>query len=419
MAKLALLCVLLGCAARASPKSAQNAASSDRATLLAAARDAIAADDLAAAGTIYEQLLRIDPADDEARAGMARLDAWGGRLPAAERALRDVLARHPDDEELRALLVDVLTWRRRWQEAAVEIRDGLARRPSSAVLLERSARLSFFRGDASEARALILRAQERAPESPSIQALSYRIFRGEVRAVARSDLYPTGHDDLHATELTVTQWWRRVQLTARTEQSQRFASSAPLGGYNGFYAISAGFPLGIGYRAALEVGAGGPAHSIPRWLVRGSIEAALGARWSVDISAAFSEYPDGTSLKVANPTLRFIPRDDLRCDLRYWLARVNTAAGVPSDTHSAGAQVTSRVAPRLELGGGYFYGVQLDRNRPEDLVASVRSHALAVHGDWRWSRTFGTRPEARLERRITAGGVLWIPSVALEGYVRW
>jgi|GEM_PF-1604200 len=59
---------------------------------------------------IYEELLREEPADQDARRNLGRALSWSGRQREASVMLRDFLQQHPDDQEARVQLAQTQVW---------------------------------------------------------------------------------------------------------------------------------------------------------------------------------------------------------------------------------------------------------------------------------------------------------------------
>jgi tetratricopeptide (TPR) repeat protein len=388
----------------------------DREEQLARAR-AAAADRPAQSRSIYEVLLLRDPGDDEARAGLARLDLWAGHPRDAERGLREVLARHPGDAEVRASLVDALGRQERFDQAEAEADVGLAASPGDPQLLLRRARLARYRGDEFAARADALKAERAIPEDGEVRALLDSIRRGEAQQLVREEIH-AGADNIHVLDLSVVQSMGRVVVGLRTEQSQRFASASPNHGYNALYAVSVGAPLGGGFSGNLELGLGSPAVAVPKRAARLGLDGPLAGPVSWALSYTLWSFTEVTA-HIVQPVFSWAMTERLRLDLRYAFTDVLLTNGAGSRAaNSGGAGVTFRVQPRLALSGGYFYGVQLDRGPNPGELIDVRSHFLTAGGELRLSRSLGLRPLYTLELRAQPVSET-IHSLQLALYQRW
>lgn len=389
---------------------------SERDAQLAAARDA-AERRPSLARALYEELLRRDPSDDEARTGIARLDLWAGQAREAERALRDVLSRHPGDAEVRASLVDALARQDRLDEAASEAETGLAAAPGDAQLLLRRARLAHFRGDEAAARADVLAADRAVPGDGEVGVLLDSIRLGEVQELVREEIHP-GSDDIHVLDLSLVQAVGRFVVGLRTEQSQRYASVSANRGYNALYAVSAGAQLGRGLAWTLELGFGAPALSVPKRLGRVGLDGPIAGPFSFAASYTLWSFTEVTA-HIVQPVVSWAATERLRLDLRYAFTDVVLTNGAASRAaHSLGAGLIFAVQPRLTLSAAYLHGVQLDRGPTPDALIDVSSHFLTAGGDLRLARAAGIRPLYTLELRTRPAPVT-IHSLQLALYQRW
>lgn len=408
----AAIAAMTGCAAARRP-AVRFSPDVPREALLAEGRRLGLAGDYPGARVTYEEALRRDGFDDEARAALARVESWAGHLDAAQLGYRAVLVRHPHDVEVRAGLIDTLLWQGRLDDAARELDAGSFLDGESSLLAERRARLDTLR-------------QELAPTGEA-RARRDRIFRGEVRLTVRNEFYPSGWDDVPAAELSLTQTVGHVVLTARTEQSRRYASvAAPLGlDYNALYFLGASY-LFTRASVSVELGLGAPAPVVARGAARIAGTVAFGRHLSVGLAYALRLYDSGQSLHLVNPLLVAQVNDDLRFEARYWLAYVRLSrvadGSTPQDVvHSFGGRAYWRVVPRVEVGAEYVYGAQAERAPGLSAFATLRSHAVALWADWLPIAAFGLRPLYRFESRaaLAEGAAVPIHTLELGVYSRW
>ncbi len=415
----------MGCAS--APRPIATAPTTTRATTIASPRDALLARARAlaeqgaydAAGSLYRLAIEQAPADDEARAGLARTFAWSGRHEEAAVMYRDVLRRHPGDAEVRAGLIDTLLWRSLWTSARAEIDEGLARTPNAEPLLARRARLLAWSGDPSAARAAARQGLEIDPNDSSLRELDDRNFVGEARVVARNDFFPPGWNDTRALDVFVRHTLGRLTLAFHSEQSERLITGGT--SYNASYSLTGAYSFAPGFGASLEVGVGAPAPVIPRWFGRLEVGAPIGQKAFLAASYALWGYDAGQTLHLAAPTLAIQARDDLRFELRYWLAVAAFPALDPRVVHSAMLRGSWRMVPRLDLGFEYGYGSQIDRVPTPEMLTALVSHLAALSLDWLADRAFGLRPLYRFEHRTNQSNAsaIVIHSAELGVYTRW
>lgn len=400
----------------------------DRAALLAdaarLARDPTARD---VARAFYQVLLARDSHDDEARVGLARLDAWDQRYDTALLLYRDVLSRHPSDAEVRAGIVDVLLWQHRTDAAWRELVAGLDRTPESVDLLERRARVAWLNGDRAAALRDARLAYAQGARGEGLLQLRQQLFNGEARLLLRYDLYPVGYRNSPATELYFRQAWRRWIFFAHVEQSWRYATldSAPGLTYNGLFQLGAAYGFGHGFSATLEAGVGAPAPVVPRWTVRAAGTAGLGRRAVIGLSDAIWGYDNGQFVNLLYANIEVALSEAVRAEVRYWLGFVtlpSVGGTAPSQAvHSAGLRGFWRLSPTLELGAEFTYGAQLDRSAAAYQLVTLRSEIFGVFADWLVLPNLGLRPYYRFELRDrpSAGDSIPIHSVELAAYYRW
>jgi tetratricopeptide (TPR) repeat protein len=413
----------MGCHATGAPPPAVSYASRD--LLLSEARREARSGSRERAREMLDERLRVAPGDDEARAELARLDAWDGRWAASEAGYRRVLARHPEDAEVRAGLVDVFLWQSRWEAAEAEIRIGLARSPGSAPLLLRRARLAHWQGDATTAAGYLDEAERASPEDAEVRAMRDAVFRGEARMVLRGDVFfaPGGVQGFPAAEVSALQAWRTLRLSARSEHSLRYGVDAGSRSYNGLHFLGAAWVPSAGWMVHLELGVGAPAVAVPRWLGRVGLSAPIGSRLTVSGSYSHWRYDSGQVVQLFNPAVGVAVTSALRVEARYWFAYVVApgalGGSVEDGVSSFGLRASWRPTSRFELGGEYTYGVQLDRLPVGLQLVAIRAHIVSINADVRIARAFGLRPSMRVELRTSPGDLLPIVGPELGVYTRW
>jgi tetratricopeptide (TPR) repeat protein len=414
----------LACAKGAPPPRATDLEGDRGRTLEAAQREA-AAGRKREARALYERLVAERPADDEARAGLARLDAWDGHWEESERGYRDLLVRHPDDDELRAGLVDVMLWQRRLPEAESLVEEGLGRKPSSVPLLERKAKILQWSGDATAARDVADRARAVAPDDPDVQRLQERLFRNEVRALYRSEFYPSGYPNLQGAEIAYGRRWRRWFVALETQQLQRFSEVAGERAYNAAYSLGLTYSIAMGWLAGIEGGFGAPAPSIPRARARAFLMAPLGARFSISGTYSFMLYANGISAHVARPAVGVAFDDDTSLEVAYLLtvAVGVRSGGYPRDVrplHGVSAQLERQIGSIVRLKAGYAHGAQAEQLPASYQLLSLVSDAGWVGAAVRATSWLGVYPLYRIEvlSRSSSPSIV-VHTLELGTAVRW
>lgn len=363
-------------------------------------------------------MLAEDPRDDEARALLARLDAWSGRTPEAIAGYRAVLRRHPGDVEVRAGLVDVLTWAGRWAEADRLIDAGLAV-ADDAGLWARRARLAAWRNDAATASRAIERALELAPDDADVRALGDRIFEGEARFDVFRDLYARGGLQGWGTRIGLLQKWGRFTFVAGAEQAHRSGFN------NGLYTFGAMRTVDPHLEIGGEVALGAPVLSYP-WAIARAIAAfpRLGPV-SASLTASALRYLRGRWVYSVAPLVSVPLGDELRLDTVLWLEVIHLPATtvLRSETDllvAFGAQLVWTPTSRLQISTMWTEGAGVDEVDGLYERLSATTQTLRVSLDWLAHRRFGMGPRWRVEVRTDERGVR-IPLHRLEvsTWARW
>lgn len=113
---------------------------------------------------VFEQLVREQPADEDASRNLGRALSWSGRQREASAHLRQHLARHPSDGEARVLLAQAQAWMGR-RDTALATLDGVAREDAARVRRE-------VQRDIAPVTAL---AHERSTQSDNLDIRSWRL----------------------------------------------------------------------------------------------------------------------------------------------------------------------------------------------------------------------------------------------------
>ncbi len=397
---------------------------------IAAARAAVARGDLDAASALYRRILAAPdargaggPSDDEARAALARIDAWQGRLADAEAALAAVLARHPRDAEVRASLADVLGWRGRRDEANRLVDEGLALDADAPALLARRALARHRRGDEADAIDDADHAERLAPADADLGAIRDRLAHGQAQLTGRLELYSGGRPTLSGVEASAFQHLGRFTLGVRTDQGERLASVDGGKAYNGAYGLFSRWVARPSLALELEAGFGAPTTSLPNFYASLAGELALPAGFGARLGYGHREYPGSIGVDLIAPQVSWSPNDSLTFVARYWLGLVRTSdasnATHLSDVHAGGVGVTVRRSSRVALGFDYAYGAELDATAELYRVTTVRAHVFDGWLDWLVARSFGLRPSYRFEARSTGAVDYQVHAFELALYTRW
>ncbi|UQA57762.1 tetratricopeptide repeat protein [Polyangium aurulentum] len=352
-----LVLALASCTKGAPPRDASALEGEGRDALIAEARHAAHGGDHAEARLRYEELLRRDRGDDEARAGLARVDAWDGAYARAERGYREVLSRHPEDDEVRAGLFDVLSWAGRW-DAAERVLDE-APAGDRPLLLAKRARLAQVRGDLTGAKKLADRAVVLSEGAPEIRAVRDRITTGSARAAVRAQLFPRGYPDLWGIDLGFTQAFGHLVLAFDTEQGTRPSSAAGGRAYGATYGLGATWLFGYGFSLGAEGAFGAPAAGVPLGRARVTGTAPILPWLGVGAAYTFRRYADGVDTHGASPSLAITIGEALRIDATYWLTYVRAEEG--RLVHAFGVSAGRTLLPWLSLRAGYAHGAEAER----------------------------------------------------------
>jgi tetratricopeptide (TPR) repeat protein len=391
-----LACALVSCTkGGAPPRDGRALEAEGRDALLAEARHAAQGGDYTEARRRYEELLRRDRGDDEARAGLARVDAWDGAYARAERGYREILSRHPEDDDVRGGLFDVLAWAGRWDAAARVLDEAPAQeRP---LLLAKRARLAQVRGDLTGAKKLADRAVVLSDGAPEIRAVRDRITTGSVRVAARAQLFARGYPDLWGIDLGFTQAWGHLVLAFDTEQGTRPTSVEGGRAYGATYGLGATWLFGYGFSLGVEGAFGAPAAGVPLGRARVTGTAPILPWLGVGGAYTFRRYADGVDTHGASPSLGITIADALRIDATYWLTYVCAEGGANGEpfgrlVQAFGISAGRTLLPWLSLRAGYAHGAEAERATAAAFqlldLTSDGGFAGAELGPSRWLRLY-------------------------------
>ncbi|MDI1475273.1 tetratricopeptide repeat protein [Polyangium sp. y55x31] len=377
-----LLLLLASCTA-APPRHSGEVLGEDRDALLDEARRAAHGGDKPAARRRYEALLARDPRDDEARTGLARLDAWDGHHARAAAAYRDVLSRHPGDDDVRAGLFDVLTWQGLWDEAEAAL--DAAPRKDSPTLLACRARLEYARGDLTTAHALADRAYVASGGNTELRALARRLSTGYARVTTRVLVFPAPMPTLGQVEVEVSQAWRRLILGVETEHGGRPSTASGGWAYGATWGGRATWLFGHGFSLGGEAAFGAPAESVPTLRLRALGTAPIRPWLTAGLSYTYRRYTGGIATHGASPTLGLTIGDQLRLDATYWLThvRVEDPRGASESrlVHAFSFSAGRTLLPWLALRAGYAHGAEAERFPAAFQILDLVTDAVYVGAD--------------------------------------
>jgi tetratricopeptide (TPR) repeat protein len=373
------------------------------------------------ARALYLWLLARAPSDAEARAGLARVDAWDGCWGLAEREFREALSSHPEDSDVRAGLIDLFIWEKRWDEATRLIDDGLFLEHDSPALLLRRARLLHWGADDSEALDMVRDLQRRQPEDPELRALRDDLFVGQATVGARADAFPGRYPNIYTLDAQLVERWRKLEVSAAAHLVDWTGGGLGQPIVDGERSLRVAYHPAIGFTTAVEAGFGNPGVVLPRGEVAAEVAFPLYGRFTGVLDYAYWAFSGGVSVHIFNPTLAYEATDDIEVAAHAWLVHVGvgtTGTGGFADTW--GAHVGWKATPRLRLLLYYTYGVQLDRDPTFVQLFNLRSHVVTGAADWLVTRDYGVRGLLGIERRAQDGvPSIVIGSVGGELYVRW
>lgn len=369
-------------------------------------------------------VLAAHPDDAEARAWLARTDAWGGCLELAESGYREVLDRYPNDADVRLGLIDVLTWQGRYDEAEAETDRALRGAPKYADLWLRKARLRRMRGDWPAARKAIRHAEALGPLDADGRALDAGTYLGEARLGARADFFPEGFSDIHTVRAHLTQRLGRVRIGLDQTWLERQGGLTGSAVMDGQRTLTLDHTFRNGGEAGVSIGHAAPARVLPRWALGLRMQSPIVSWLSAGTGYHYWRYADDKAVHLFDPWLTFDVVQRLSITPRAWIAYVsseNDSASFESQTVlSAGGRVAYAVRDEWNLGAEYVYGAQLDRNPALFQLTELRSHIATLFTDVRIRPDLGLRPLLAYEwRRWGAGNRIGVPSVGLDVYVRW
>lgn len=395
----------------------------DTTAVLARAKALAAQGDYAHARGLYEGLLAQTPELRDARLGLARTHGWAHCYRRAESGYRALLRTNPADAEARAGLIDVLLWQDRRGEATQVLEQGLVHSARSAELWQRRSLLALRNDDRQQARTAAERALALAPQDPELRALRERIYMSVLHASVRLDAFPADSPDLYKGTLGIWHRLGRFELSADALVQDRAGGALAEPIVDGLYTLGAGYHTGPLASFGFSAGLGAPARALPRYLGRVWLSSNFVSHWSAGLSYALWRYASDKTAHIVAPELAFTPDDDWRFELRgwaTWLVAHDAVSGNHLGTALAlGARVERVIARGVKLAAAYTYGPQLDHVVLSPDFVRLTSHVLALSADVPLGRSYGLQPIAGLEHRQIQQRAQWIWSAELGAYMRW
>jgi len=399
--------------------------SEQRDKVLERAREAAHSGRLAEARSLFHWLTERNPTDQEAWLGLSLVNAWDGCHEQAEGGFRYLLQRNARDVEARAALIDVLTWRAEWPRVWEQLDAGLALDPNAPALLYRQAKLTFWSGDASLARARLQLAVRNGAHEPEVKFLGRQLFLDQLRTFMRVDTFPAGYPNIYSWGMHALHRLNRFEIMLGTSLYRHSGGREDM-------MVDGRHHAGLLYHPAMatsvgvSVGFGSPARWVPDLEARLWTVFPLVKTFSGFFSYAIWQYGQHKSVHIFAPALGYTIRDELSLELRWWSSYV--ALHTPPQVgdaprtglvHSIGLLGRVRLAPELTVGATYTYGTQLDENPIISRLFPLRSHVASFFSDWALAFHYGIQPQLGFERRQAPHTAVHILSGEMGVYWRW
>jgi len=336
---------------------------------------------------LFQQIVRANPADVEARLWVARLALRLGRTGEAEAGFRTVLNDHPADVDARIGLGMALTRAGAWQEALEILQSAEQAAGNNADLFGALARAYRRGGDDERALEYFGRAKALAPDDPDV-ALGYE-------AVARSFGHWIALEGFGQSGAAGSVGSGSIALDVRVHprlhlRADGRAQSGPdysdaIGGVGAL--LHAGRATTVAFRAA------GGSNNVA--LAKSDISAEAlhyGARVEGGANIRRLTFA-GVDLVALSPIVAWVPDDVWRLDVRYTYSRSSfNAADESHGDHSIALRQTWQRWRRTALMATYAYGIESFEDLTTDRVASLGATTAAA----------GVRVDLRSLTRITA-----------------
>jgi len=377
------------------------------------------------ARSLFNWLIEQNPNDQEAWLGISQVNAWDRCLDKAEQGYRILLSRNPRDVEARAGLIDVLMWQSRWDETQANLDEGLGLSPNAPDLLLREAKLTFWSGNATLAADQLDNAVQKGARGEEVKLLRRQVYLEQLRTVMRVDSFPAGYANIYTWGMQALYRAQRFELTLGTILYRHSGGVDPLL-IDGRHSAGIVYHPGIGSLAGLSVGFGAPVHFVPTVETKAFALFPVGRVFSGYFAYALWQYGTHKSVHIFAPAFAYSLRDDFHLELRWWTSYVvlHTQPGVGDSArtglvHSVGLLGRVQLAPDLNVGATYTYGIQLDENPIISRLFPLRSHIAALFSDWVLGDHIGMQPLFGFERRQAPYTVVTILSAEMGVCWRW
>ncbi len=420
---LALACALVSRPARASDCLASDAkpTAPRRVATLREAQKLAYAKRYPDARALYLWVLAREPADETARTGLARVDAWDGCWSMAEREFRQVLYADPTNDDARAGLVDLYMWQNEWSLARGQIDAGLALDPKSETLLIERARLAHFSFDDTEAIAIVEALDQRKVKDEELEELRDELFHGEASLAFRADVYPSDYPNIYTMDAELLQRWHKFDFTLGAHLVDWVGGGLTDAIVDSERTLRIGYHPDPGVTVAIEGGFGNPGVVLPQGEFAAELGFPIYRKLTGVLDYDYWQYSTSESVHILSPTLAYEWNDQWDFAVHAWIVHVGVGdTGVGEWAETWGANASWKPVPRLTLMVYYTYGVELDRDPTFVQLFQLRGHVVTLSADWLVTHDWGVRALIAGERREQDGvPTIYIGSLGGGAYVRW
>ena len=321
---------------------------------------------------LFERIAAENPADDEVRQWIARLQLRMGRTEEAEAGFRAVLLEHPSDVDARIGLGAALTRRDAWREALAILLDAEKDAGDNADLFAALARAYRRAGDDRRALESYERAKALAPGDPDVVDGYEATVRAYGSSIVVEGFAEGGVSDARSVSLIASlRVLPRLEIEGRARVQNRNGSSETLAGGGGIWRINRS--------SILEVrGAGGSGNtSLPNADLmaevrhyRGAIEIGGNVRY-----LGFSD----VDVTAASPLLAWDTGERWRLAARYTYSWSSfDATGESSGDQSVLLRETFRGWRRVDMTLTYAYGIESFEDLTADRIGNLGGNTIAA-----------------------------------------
>ena len=334
------------------------------------ARDGRTAEALAA----FERILERNPADNDARMWIARLELRMGHADKSEAIFRSVLREHPGDVDARIGLGVALTRKGDYDGALEILRQAEAVAGKNGDLFGALARAYRRSGDDRRALDYYRRAVALSPNDPELVDDLETVTRiyGHSIGVEGFAQQVTGASTIGSGSLTASvRATPRLHLEGLVRLQNGAAASDALGG--------AGVLWRLGRLSTLAIrGAGGPDNvALPRSVMAGEFVHYAGIQ-EFGASVRHMTYSTG-DVTAVSPTYAWDRGGRWRFDGRYTYSRSEfTGTDDVSGDHSVVLRDTWRGWRRVWLNTTYAYGIESFEDLTADRLGSIGASTFAL-----------------------------------------